>query len=157
MVCPKNNGNREIYKGPIDVICLEEYNSLSLRDQLFYILSREWIMLLPGGFYYLFLTPRLGLIIFIFNFNKDLINESLIKIKKKEFTKLLAINSSFKAPFSDNGDNFSELFELITNNLTVIFGWIFMCKRLGSVFFWTFYSVISTLSAAILICIFFST
>jgi len=54
-----------------------------MRDQLFYILSREWRMLLPGGFYYLVLKPRLGLI--IFNFTKDLINESLTKIKKKIF------------------------------------------------------------------------
>ena len=84
---PRNNGNWEIHKGPIDVISLEEYNSFSIRDQLFYRLSLQWIMLFPGGFYYLVLKPRLGLIIVIFNFTKDLINETLIKIKKKSFLK----------------------------------------------------------------------
>ena len=44
----RNNGNWEIYKGPIDVISLEEYNSLSKREQLFYKVSRNWMMLFPG-------------------------------------------------------------------------------------------------------------
>ena len=48
-----NNGNWEIYKGPIDVLSLEDYNCLSKRDQIFYKVSRNWIMLFPGGFYYL--------------------------------------------------------------------------------------------------------
>ena len=151
----RNNGNWEIYKGPIDVLCLEDYNSLSKRKQIFYRLSRNWIMLFPGGFYYLVLKPRLGLIIICFNFTKDLVKETLIKIKKREFSELFAINSRVKPPFSDYGDNFSELFELITNNITVIIGWIFMCKWFGLFFFLTFYSALLTLSAAILICIFF--
>ena len=150
----KNNGNWEIYKGPIDVLTLEDYNSLSKREKFLYKLSRDWVMIFPGGFYYLVLKPRLGLIIIIFNFTKDLLKETFIKIKNREISKLLAINSRVKPPFSDYGDNFSELFELVINNLIVIIGWIFMCKWLGLVFFLSFYSVILTLSASILICIF---
>ena len=47
------------------------------------------------------------------------------------------------------------IFDLITNNILVITGWIFMCRWLGALFFLSFYSIISTLSAAILICVFF--
>ncbi len=151
----KNNGNWEVYKGPIDVLSLEDYNSLSKREQIFYKFTRNWIMLFPGGFYYLVLKPRLGLIIIIFNFTKDIFKETFIKIKNREFSEFLSINTRFKPPFSDYGDNFSELFELIINNLVVIIGWIFMCKWLGLVFFLSFYSLVSTLSAAILICVFF--
>ena len=113
----KNNGNWEIYKGPIDVLNLENYNSLSKRDQIFYKISRSWIMLFPGGFYYLVLKPRLGLIIIIFNFTKDIVKETFIKLKNRNFSKLFATNSRIKPPFSDYGDNFSELFELITKSL----------------------------------------
>ena len=60
-----------------------------------------------------------------------------------------------QATFTDYGNNFSELFELILNNIVVIIGWIFMCKWFGLVFFFSFYFLVSTLSAAILICIFF--
>ncbi len=151
----RNNGNWEIYKGPIDVLSLEDYNSLSKREQILYKVSRHWTMLFPGGFYYLVLKPRIGLIIIFFNFTNDIIKETFNKIKKREFSKLLAIQSRVKPPFSDYGDNFSELFELITNNITVLIGWIFMCKWLGLIFFLTFYSIVTTLSAAILICIFF--
>jgi len=112
-------------------------------------------MLFPGGFYYLVLKPRLGLIIIIFNFTKDILGETFIKIKNREFFKLLDINSRVKPPFSDYGDNFSELFELIINNIVVIIGWIFMSKWLGLFFFLSFYSIVLTLSAAILICVFF--
>ncbi len=151
----RNNGNWEIYKGPIDVLSIEDYNQLTKREQIFYRVSRNWIMLFPGGFYYLVLKPRLGLIIVLYNLTKDILNETFIKIKKKEFAQLLSIKSRVKPPFSDYGDNFDELCELITNNIIVIIGWIFMCKWLGLIFFLTFYSLVLTFSAAILICIFF--
>ena len=151
----RNNGNWEIYKGPIDVLSLEDYNSLSKREQIFYKVSRNWIMLFPGGFFYLVLKPRLGLIIIIFNITKDILEETFFKIKNKKFSELLSINSRIKPPFTDYGDNFSELSELIINNIVVIIGWIFMCKWFGLVFFLSFYSLVLTLSAAILICVFF--
>ena len=112
----RNNGNWEVYKGPIDVLSLEDYNSLSKREQIFYKVSRNWIMLFPGGFYYLVLKPRLGLIIIIFNFTKDIFKETFIKIKNREFSEFLAIKARVKPPFSDYGDNFSELFELIARS-----------------------------------------
>jgi len=105
---------------------------------------------------YLFaiIIPLLTLII-IYNLIKDILEETFIKIKNREISQLLAINSRVKPPFSDYGDNFSELYELIINNIVVIIGWIFMCKWLGVVFFLSFYSIVLTLSAAILICVFF--
>ncbi len=151
----RNNGNWEIYKGPIDVLSLEDYNSLSKREKLFYKISRNWIMLFPGGFFYLVLKPRLGLIIVIFNFIKDIWRETFNKIKNRKISKLFSIKSRFRAPFSDYGNNFSELFELLINNIVVIIGWTTMCKWFGLVFFLSFYSLILTLSAAILICVFF--
>jgi len=107
------------------------------------------------GLYYLVLKPRLGLIIIVINLTKNILEETFIKFKEKKFSKLLAFKSKVKPPFSDYGDNFSELFELIVNNLVVIAGWIFMCKWFGLVFFLSFYSLVLTLSAAILICVFF--
>ena len=81
--------------------------------------------------------------------------ETFTKIKKGELSKLLEIYSSLKKPFSDYGDNFGELFKLIINEIVLIIGWIFISKWLGLAFFLSFYSIVLTLSAAILICIFF--
>ena len=151
----RHNGNWEIYKGPIDVLSLEDYLALTKRGKLIYRISRHWLMLLPGGFFYLVIKARLGLILIIFNFIKSLMREIFIKIRKRNYKELLKIKSRIKPPFSDYGDNFDELFDLIANNIIVISGWIFMCKWLGAVFFLSFYSIILTFSAAIFICIFF--
>ncbi len=151
----RNNGNWEIYKGPVDVLSLEDYEALGKKEKLIYKISRHWLMLLPGGFFYLVIKARLGLILIIFNFIKSLIIESFNKIKKRNYLKLLTIQSRIKPPFSDYGDNFDELFDLVANNLVVIGGWVVMCKWLGAAFFLTFYSLILTFSAAIFICIFF--
>ena len=151
----RNNGNWEIYKGPIDILSLDDFYSLSKKDKLFYKLSRNWLMLFPGGFFYLVIKPRLSLILIILNFLKSILMETFTKLKKRKFSELLIIKTRIKPPFSDYGDNFSELFDLITNNIIVIIGWILMSKWLGTFFFLTFYSLISTFSAAILICVFF--
>ena len=151
----RNNGNWEIYKGPVDVISIDDYKLQNKKEKLLYRLSRHWLMLFPGGFFYLVVKPRLGLIFIIFNLAKSIIKETFIKIKKGDFSNLLRINSRIKPPFSDYGDNFAELFDLFLNNLFVISGWIFMSKIFGAIFFLTFYSFLSTLSAAILICVFF--
>jgi len=151
----KNNGNWEIYKGPIDVLTLETYNNLSNKRKLFYKYSRHWMMLFPGGFFYLVLKPRLGLLLIVCNFIKSITQETFIKIKTRNYSALLNIKSRIKPPFSDYGDNFNEIFDLIANNVLVITWWAIMSKLLGVFFFLSFYSLISTLSAAILICVFF--
>ena len=151
----RNNGNWEIYKGPVDVLSLEDYEALNKREKLIYKVSRHWLMLFPGGFFYLVIKARLGLILIIINFIKSLMQETFIKLKKRNYLGLLNIQSRIKPPFSDYGDNFDELFDLIANNIIVISGWIIMCKWFGAAFFLTFYSLILTFSAAIFICIFF--
>jgi len=105
--------------------------------------------------YIVILRKSLISFIVIFNLIKDILEETFIKIKNREISQLLTINSRVKPPFSDYGDNLSELSELIINNIVVILGWIFMCKWLGLVFFLSFYSIVLTLSAATLICVFF--
>ena len=81
----RNNGNWEIYKGPVDVLSLEDYEALNKREKLIYKISRHWLMLFPGGFFYLVIKARLGLILIIFNFVTSLIKESFIKLKKRNF------------------------------------------------------------------------
>ena len=58
----RHNGDWEIYRGPIDVLKLDSFQHLSERSKLFYSISRHWLMLFPGGFYYLVIKPRVALI-----------------------------------------------------------------------------------------------
>ena len=151
----RNNGNWQIYKGPIDVLDLDDYQNLSAKEQFFYKLSRSWLMLFPGGFFYLVIKPRLVLILIIFNLAISILKETFTKIKERNFSRLFHIKSRVKSPFSDYGENFRELVDLFANNIIVLFVWVLMSKWLGAFFFITFYSLTATFSAAILICIFF--
>ena len=126
----RHNGNWEVYKGPVDVISLEDYNNLSKKKKFFYRLNRHWFMLFPGGFFYLVIKPRLGLLIIIFDLFISVFVETFAKIKNGNFSQILNIKSRIKSPFSDYGDNFDELFDLISNNICVIIFWIFMSKWL---------------------------
>ena len=76
----------------------------------------------PWGLYYLVLKPRLGIIIIIFNQTKDIVKKNFIKIKNRKFSEIFTINVSFKPPFSNYGDNFSEISDWVINNIVVIIG-----------------------------------
>ncbi len=151
----RHNGNWEIYRGPVDVLTLNSYQSLSERGKLFYEISRHWLMLFPGGFYYLIIKPRLALVKAFADFIFSVIAELIDKLHNKNFSTILTISSRFKLTDSGYGNSFWEIFDLILNNFLVITSWILMSKWLGLSFFLICYSIVMTVSAAIFICIFF--
>ncbi len=151
----KHNGNWEIYRGPVDVITLQEYQKLSNRNRLFYLVSRHWTMLFPGGFFYLVIKPRLTLLHAIAHLLWSLTIEFFDKLRQRDFKNLFAFSIKFTSLLSGYGDTFEEVADLIANNIVVITTWILMSKWLGVGLFWSCYSIIMTASAAIFICIFF--
>ncbi len=151
----RHNGNWEMYRGPIDVLTLQEYQLLSKRNQLLYSLSRHWIMLFPGGFFYLVIKPRLTLLVTITNFIYSIGRELTTKLINRDFVKIFSFSTRLKAHYSGYGETSGELIDLFANNIVVIFAWIFMSKWLGAGLFWSCYSVVMTFSAAIFICVFF--
>ena len=151
----RHNGNWEVYRGPIDVITVEEYNSLSKFNQTLYSISRHWLMLFPGGFFYLVIKPRLALIHSILNFLWSIACEVLNRLRKNEYKDIFSFSTKFRSHHSGYGDSFGELLDLAANNIVVLISWFFMSKWLGVGLFWVCYSIIMTSSAAIFICIFF--
>ncbi len=151
----RHNGDWEIYRGPIDVITVEEYQSLPKINKLLYSISRHWLMLFPGGFFYLVIKPRLTLIHSITHYIWSICSEFFFKLKTKDFDNIFSISIKFRSHHSGYGDSFGELLDLTANNLVVLISWLFMSKWLGVGLFWTCYSIIMTASAAIFICIFF--
>ena len=59
----KHNGNWERYRGPSALVSLEQYRSLGPLQRRLYAVLRHPLMLLPGGFFYLILKPRLQLLL----------------------------------------------------------------------------------------------
>ncbi len=151
----RHNGDWEIYRGPVDVMKLSVYQDLSEQKKLFYAISRHWVMLFPGGFYYLVIKPRLALIHSLINFLWSISVEFLYRLRNRKVSKLFSFSTRFKLSSSGYGDSFWEVADLIGNNLLVIISWILMSQWLGIGLFLTCYSLIMTFSAAIFICLFF--
>jgi len=151
----RHNGNWEIYRGPIDVITLEEYQDLPERNKLLYSISRHWLMLFPGGFYYLVFKPRLALLSAMAQFVWSIAVELLEGLKQRNWSKIFVPSSRLRSHHSGYGNTFGEMKDLIANNFIVIIGWVLMSRWLGAGVFWSCYSIVMTFSAAIFICIFF--
>ena len=151
----QHNGNWEIYKGPIDVMTVKDFQSLSKENQFFYAISRHWMMLFPGGFYYLVIKPRLALLDAIGCFFTSIINDLRYGFGDKYIWRDFDLLRHINTKYSGYGNSSAEVIDLIANNVFVLIAWILMSRWLGAGLFWSCYSIVMTISAAIFICIFF--
>ena len=151
----KHNGNWQIYRGPIDVLNVEDFQSLSKNNQFLYAISRHWIMLFPGGFYYLVIKPRLAFIDALLAFISSIIRDLFNGFRHNNIKSIFDLPLRFKSNHSGYGNSFAEIIDLIANNFFVLIGWFLMSRWLGVALFWSCYSIVMTISAAIFICIFF--
>lgn len=144
----KTNGDWERYRGPSALITTEEFAKLSPSAQRRYELLRHPLMIFPGGFFYLAIKPRLALILGTYGFIRHL----LTCLKQDPGMGFAKIISSHK---SKNWYTTGEFWDLLFNNICVVGSVIFLGNLLGFGFFLSVYSITLTLSAAILISIFF--
>ncbi len=151
----KHNGNWELYRGPSAVITLKEYQALANHQKLLYGISRHPLMLFPGGFFYLIIKPRLTLILGLIEFGWSLCHDLFHESKKSGFNSFKTLPSKLLSHKSNYWYTKGELLDLLANNVLVIYSWYCMSKWLGIGLFWTCYSFIMTISAAIFICVFF--
>jgi acyl-lipid omega-6 desaturase (Delta-12 desaturase) len=144
----KTNGDWERYRGPSGLVSTEEFSKLSPAGQKRYELLRNPLMLIPGGFFYLAIKPRLALILGLYG----LIRHSFTCLKKNSGLSFAEIFSSYE---SRNWYTIAEFWDLLFNNICVIGAWITFGHFLGAGFFLSIYSVTLTFSAVIFICVFF--
>ncbi len=144
----KTNGDWERYRGPAAILSTEQFAKLSPAGQRNYELLRHPLMLLPGGFFYLAIKPRLALIAGSYGFIKHLFS----CLKTSPSMGLGQIIATYK---SKNWYTAGEFWDLLFNNIFVVGGWVILGHFLGYGFFFGTYSITLTLSAAIFICVFF--
>ncbi len=151
----KHNGNWDRYRGPSALLSLEQYKKLSERSKLVYAISRHPLMLFPGGFFYLVIKPRVALILGLAEFFLKQASQLISSFKQKGLRCLREIPKSCRNHRSSYWYTKGELADLIANNIVVVSSWILMCQWIGAGLFWSCYSLVMTVSAAIFICIFF--
>ena len=132
-----HNGNWDRYRGPSALLSLDQFRALSPLNQRLYAISRHPLMLLPGGFFYLVIKPRISLIL-------ALVDRIASQLKGPD-----------AAPAKRYQPTQAELADLVANNVLVLASWWAMGQWLGVGLFWSCYAIVMTFSAAIFICIFF--
>ena len=105
-------------------------------------------MLWPGGFFYLVIKPRLALVKGIIDFIGDAFR-CLRKHPHASFSHIIAGHKS------RNWYTAGEFWDLLSNNICVVGGWILLSHWLGPLFFLSIYLITLTCSGAIFIYVFF--
>jgi acyl-lipid omega-6 desaturase (Delta-12 desaturase) len=144
----KTNGDWERYKGPSALISTEAFAKLTASQQRQYELLRHPLMLIPGGFLYLVIKPRLALILGIYDFGIDLFSS----FQQNPRTNIAEIIAAHK---SRNWYTAGEFWDLLFNNICVITSWVILSHFLGAGLFFGIYFTTLTFSAAIVIYVFF--
>ncbi len=144
----KTNGDWERYKGPSALISTDAFAQLSPAQQQRYELLRHPLMLIPGGFLYLIIKPRLSLILGSYGF----IGHLFSSLKQNSGQSVSEIVMAYK---SKHWYTAGEFWDLLFNNIGVISSWIIFSHFLGAGFFFGVYFTTMTFSAAIFIYVFF--
>ncbi|MFN9644640.1 MAG: fatty acid desaturase [Cyanobacteriota bacterium] len=151
----RHNGNWERYRGPSALVTLEAYRELSPRQRWLYGLLRQPVMLLPGGFFYLVIKPRLALLLGSGAFVIATLRALTAAVADRGWRALAELPALVRQHRSSHWYTRGELADLVANNLLVIASWWLMGRWLGVGLFWSCYALVMACSAAIFICIFF--
>ena len=144
----RQNGNWEKYRGPSAIIRVSDYQQLSPSARRSYRLLRHPLLLVPGGFFYLVIKPRITLLAGL----ADLLRHMAQQWRRSPGlpgSHLLTGHTS-RAWYSPE-----EGRDLLLNNLAVLTCWVLMSAWIGTGLFWSIYAPVMAFGAAIFICIFF--
>ncbi len=151
----RHNGNWERYKGPSALVTLARYQALPPRQRWWYGVLRQPLMLLPGGFFYLVIKPRLALLLGAGEFGLSLVRRFGEAFSARGWRALAELPALVRQHRSSHWYTSGELADLVANNVLVIASWLAMAHWLGAGLFWSAYALVMACSAAIFICIFF--
>ncbi len=144
----RHNGNWQMYKGPSALVSVATYNELNPRGQAVYRWLRHPLMLVPGGFFYLVIKPRVELVAGLISFLPDALKQRFNN-PDRSWAEILKTHRSrwWHSP--------EEFRDLLLNNLAVVAMWFGMAAWIGAGPFWLIYTPVMAFGAAIFICIFF--
>ena len=140
------NGNWEKYRGPLNVLTVNEYGKLPSSQQKKYALSRNILLSPVGAFFYFIFNPRFNWIMGSLNF---IISVIIKKLSSKESLK--NIISSQESCYWKNG---KEYLHMTLNNIVLLSIWWAASWYFGAAIFFTIYIASLSLAGAAGIIIF---
>jgi omega-6 fatty acid desaturase (delta-12 desaturase) len=151
----QHNGNWDRYRGPSALVTVARYREFTPRQRWFYGFLRQPLMLIPGGFFYLVIKPRLQLLLGAGEFVVKTSRALVAAVAERGWRALTELPALVRAHRSSHWYTAGELADLVANNALVITSWLLMARWLGAGLFWSCYAVVMSFSAAIFICVFF--
>ena len=151
----KHNGNWERYRGPSALLTVARYRDLAPHRRWLYGFLRQPLMLVPGGFFYLVIKPRLQLLLGAVEFARSTSRALAFAVADRGWHALGDLPALVRGHRSSHWYTAGEFADLLANNLLVIASWLLMARWLGACLFWSCYAVVMGFSAAIFICVFF--
>jgi omega-6 fatty acid desaturase (delta-12 desaturase) len=151
----KHNGNWDRYRGPSALLTVARYRELTPRQRWFYGFLRQPLMLIPGGFFYLVIKPRLQLLLGAAEFVIKTSRALATGVVERGWRALAELPAMVRNHRSSHWYTAGELVDLVANNTLVIASWLLMAQWLGAGLFWSCYALVMSFSAAIFICVFF--
>jgi acyl-lipid omega-6 desaturase (Delta-12 desaturase) len=128
------NGNWAKYRGPLNVLTVDEYAALTDKQQRGYRRARSvWIAPI-AGFMYLIFNPRVTWL----KGNVSLVSYVLRKKIAQPGTSLATYAAEYKTPYWANA---REYWHMAGNNVAVLSAWVLMSLALGPMLFFTVYVV----------------
>jgi len=135
------NGNWEKYRGPLNILSVNEYSKLSPGQQNKYRLGRSILLAPFGAFLYFIFNPRFNWILGSLQFTINIIKKK-IKTPKESFKKIISVQES---RFWKNG---KEYIHMTLNNIVLLSIWVAASWYFGISTFFTIYIISLSLAGA---------
>lgn len=135
------NGNLEKYRGPLNILSVNEFSKLSASKQTKYLLSRNILLSPLGAFLYFIFNPRFNWILGSLKFVINIITK---KIKSPKIS-LKTILSTQESRYWKNG---KEYLHMTLNNIVLLSIWLAASMQFGIAVFFTIYIISLSLAGA---------
>lgn len=135
------NGNWEKYRGPLNILSVDEFSKLSAKKRNSYELSRSILLAPIGAFFYFIFNPRVNWIIGSLKFTLEIIKKK-IKSPKEPLKNIISTTDS------KSWKTGKEYLHMTLNNLVLLSIWVTASWYFGVATFFTIYIISLSLAGA---------
>lgn len=141
------NGNWEKYRGPLNILSVDEYKDLTPGRQWLYRFTNNILLAPLGAFMYFIFNPRFNWILGSLQFSYSVLDKKMKNIREP----LMSIIADQESRFWKTG---REYWHMTLNNIALISIWVVASWYFGAATFFTVYIISLSLAGAAGIIIF---
>jgi omega-6 fatty acid desaturase (delta-12 desaturase) len=141
------NGDWEKYRGPLNILSVNEYEKLSSGKQQFYCQSRNILLAPFGAFMYFIFNPRFNWMLGSLKLFFEVLINKLVDIQTPIKVLIAAHHSKF-------WKSRQEYWHMTLNNIALLSIWAFASQYFGALEFFSVYIISLSLAGAVGIIVF---